>query len=364
MKRSPFLRTVAAAAALVASSAGSALAAQAPIISAVPIALSPEASVTGINDQAIIVGNGRVNGQDSPFVTGPGGQGSNAVDGVVIGDVAAINDAGVIVGNIGTLDDDQFGFDMRAFMRAPGATAVVDLGTLGGTRSQATGINRSGQIVGWSTVAGSNVEHAFITEAGGTGMRDIGHLAGVCASANAINNHGQVAGYACTAGDRFVHAFVTDAEGANLHDLGTFGGHNSAALDVNAHGVVVGWAETRSGINHAFRTDRNGAGLVDLDPGRHRSQAFAINVRGHIVGQFLDESATARAFIASTNRPKFVDLNKLVKLPDGSVLMGAVAINNRDEVVAYASNGITYLLSRVGEAMDAWCEAQDAKSAF
>jgi probable HAF family extracellular repeat protein len=313
-----------------------------------------------MNNDAVMVGNGRIDGTDSPFVTDAQGSNFRGLEGVAVGNVAAINDAGVIVGNVGALNDDHFGLDMRAFMTNPGGTGVIDLGTLGGMRSQAMAVNRNGQAVGWSTTAANKTEHAFLTEPNGVGMRDIGHLSGVCASAAAVNNRGQVAGYGCTAGERFVHAFVTGPQGADIRDLGTFGGHNSAANGVNAHGVVVGWAETRSGINHAFRTGRDGVGLVDLDPGEHRSQAFGINVRGHIVGQYLDEVyPTARAFVATVHQAKFVDLNEFVTLQDGAVLMGAVAINNRDQIVVSASNGKSYLMTHVFEALDFWLEQQE-----
>jgi len=359
MKCSRSFRSAAALASLLAL--GAVQAAQKPVVTMVEIAISPDAMATGMNNDAVIVGNGRIDGKDSPFVTGPQGMGYGGLEGVAVGDVAAINDAGMIVGNVGALNDEHFGLDMRAFMTNPGGSGVIDLGTLGGTRSQATAVNRSGQAVGWSTTAVNRTEHAFITEPNGTGMRDIGHLSGVCASANAVNNRGQVAGYGCTAGERFVHAFVTGPQGADIRDLGTFGGHNSTALGVNAHGVVVGWAETRSGINHAFRTGRDGVGLVDLDPGERRSQAFGINVRGHIIGQYLDEAnPTARAFVATVHQPKYFDLNQFAKLDDGAVFMGAVAINNRDQIVAYASNGKSYLMTHVFEALDFWLEEQQA----
>ena len=362
MTRARLFRSNAVAAALLALAAGAVHAGPLPRVTVTEIALAADAMVTGLNNDAVIVGNGRIDGHDAPFATGPGGIGGGALEGVAIGDVAAVNNAGMIVGNIGALNDQYFGLDMRAFMTRRDGRGVVDLGTLGGTRSQATAVNHAGQVVGWSTIAGSRIEHAFVTGADGIGMRDLGHLGGTCASASAVNNAGQVAGYACTVKDKFVHAFVTGPDGTQMRDLGTFGGHDSSALGVNNHGVVVGWAETNSGINHAFRTAPDGT-LVDLDPGLHRSQAFAVNRRGHIVGQYLDEvHPTARAFVASVRRGKFVDLNELATLDDGSVFMGALAVNNRDQIVAQASNGKTYLLTHAFEALDAWFDEQDATS--
>jgi len=71
-----------------------------------------------------------------------------------------------------------------------------DFGTLGGTDSQADGINDAGQVVGVSeTVFGG--PHAFITGPDGAGMVDLNSLislpAGVTLTeAVAINNSGQV----------------------------------------------------------------------------------------------------------------------------------------------------------------------------
>jgi probable HAF family extracellular repeat protein len=355
MKRSHFIRTFVASAAACALCASTAQAATAlPAVTMTAIAISPEASVTGLNNQAVVIGNGRVNGEDSPFKTGPNGSGVGPLEGVQIGDVADINEAGVIVGNLGAPDDDQFGLDMHAFMTGPGGEGVIDLGTLGGSRSQAMGINKHGQVVGWSTTPVDNMSHAFITDAGGTGMRDLGNIGGSCAAANAVNNQGRVVGYACAPGDQYTHAFITDEGGAGMRDLGTLGGLNSAAMAVNAGGVVVGWADTAKHTRHAFRTGRNGEGMVDLDTGGHQSQALGINARGHIVGLYFDQTGTSRAFVATATSRKFIDLNKLVPMVDGSVLMGAVAVNNNDQIVAFSSNGATYLMTHVFEALDAY----------
>lgn len=83
---------------------------------------------------------------------------------------------------------------------------MIDLGTLpGGSFSAATGINRRGQVAGFShvdTPAGPpfpfDVEqHGFFWENGV--MIDLGTLPGTSgpySSATGINNHGEIAGYA------------------------------------------------------------------------------------------------------------------------------------------------------------------------
>ena len=109
-----------------------------------------------------------------------------------------------------------------------GAYTAVDLGTIGGTSSQAFGINAVGQVVGWSTTGGSGT-HAFMWEKGV--MTDIGAQLGDGqeSQATAINAAGQVVGYftVCAGcgdpeGPLIRHAFLW-TKGTAI-DLGTLGG--------------------------------------------------------------------------------------------------------------------------------------------
>jgi probable HAF family extracellular repeat protein len=72
---------------------------------------------------------------------------------------------------------------------------ILDLGTLGGTRSEAYGINASGQVVGWSLVPGvSPGGHAFRTAANQPINPATDDLGGGNTSAAGINDSGQVVG--------------------------------------------------------------------------------------------------------------------------------------------------------------------------
>jgi len=122
---------------------------------------------------------------------------------------------------------------------------VQDLGTLGGTRSEAYALNEQGQIVGYSTTA-TGARHAFLWTPG-VGMQDLGVLAGGLASAaRGINDRGEVVGGSTLPSpvptrNPERHAFLWTPAGG-MQDLGALGGEftSSVAFDINNAGQVVG----------------------------------------------------------------------------------------------------------------------------
>jgi probable HAF family extracellular repeat protein len=128
---------------------------------------------------------------------------------------------------------------------------LTDLGTLGGTFSQAFGVNDKGWVVGFSTTEGDVGLHAFLWRDGV--MTDLGTLAGLdplpYSVAVSINNRGEIVGFSETSiadssgenfcGDFLVCLPVVWSRGV-MTTLPILGGSNGVAVDVNGRGEVVG----------------------------------------------------------------------------------------------------------------------------
>jgi probable HAF family extracellular repeat protein len=216
--------------------------------------------------------------------------------------------------------------------------SLTDLGTLGGILSVGGGINASGQVTGYSLLAGgAGATHAFLFSNGA--IHDLGALNGVFSSGNRINSAGQITGYSQapdgsdtafifsngvmsaisaldgrrsigrginSSGQVVGDASVPGASGWNpyhaflytngvVQDLPTLGGTSSSGVDVNDAGEVTGWANTSSEAQHAF-VYRSGQ-MVDIDTlGSQASIGIRINASGQITGSATNTSGASHAF--------------------------------------------------------------------
>ncbi len=149
---------------------------------------------------------------------------------------------------------------------------VIDLSTLGGLNSEASGVNKFGLIVGNSQIANGSV-HAFLYS--NNVMTDLGTLGGANSYATAINDAGQIVGNSQIS-DGTIHAFLYAA--GVMTDLGA-----GAASSINTAGQIV--------INSSGSTSLYTNGAMQALPqlpcpsGEFQDgSAYAINDSGEVVG--------------------------------------------------------------------------------
>jgi probable HAF family extracellular repeat protein len=257
----------------------------------------------------------------------------------------------------------------RAFLYDTGTGVMSELpATLGGTNTVSTGINGQGHVVGSADLAGGSTHHAFLFANGVT--QDLGSL-GTNSDATAINDSDVVVGFSETLNGSGGGQHAFRYQNGVMQDLGTLGGTQSGALAVNASGVIVGWAHTSQGNPHAFiwrngvMTDLNtlipaGAGwellrATGITPGNAGREAITGigQFQGHVRAFFL----TPPLDLGIQLHPHFNQLDTNIPNPHeaGQTLpMGVTVWNNE----AFSASNVTVTDSYTGPVqIDAWSGA-------
>ena len=242
-----------------------------------------------INDPGEIAGS-RMNGTGITPVLWKNGQAYDlqTLPGQQYGEVFSINNAGVMVGE--SLNGNYVTpTSIRATVFSLSGPPI-DLGTLGGSKASALGVNEQGHIVGFADNAAGQ-SHAFLYKDGV--MRDLGTLGGTFSNANGINNRGEVVGRSALPNNE-IRGFLYK-EGI-MQSIPTLGGNSSVALSINDKGDIVGFARISNGDTHAFLYS-NGV-MQDLGTlGGVSSRAHYINNRGDVVGQYVKADGSTHGFL-------------------------------------------------------------------
>lgn len=214
------------------------------------------------------------------------------------------------------------------------------------TSSDGTALNDAGQVVGASSVIrldGSTPSNPVFWSAGQPGRAvDLGSLGGSRGTAFGINNAGAVVGYSAEADGSYQPYLWQNGTMLKLPSLGGLSG--GVANAVNDTNQVVGSTPISAQIGHAALW-QDGQ-VVDLGtlgaPDASRfSSAYGINNAGDIVGFSADNPNTFRATLWR-NRVA-VDLNSLIRnlpdFPDGVLLTWAYSINDLGQIVGIGSTG-------------------------
>ncbi|HET9651507.1 MAG TPA: hypothetical protein VFP36_04925, partial [Usitatibacter sp.] len=203
----------------------------------------------------------------------------------VHGNVAAMNDAGAIVGSY-----KDTGVERAFFYRDGVLTDLGALGNVAGATSFATALNARDEVVG------SFNGRAFLYTGGA--LRDLGTLGGNAAVARGINDRGQIVGFSSDAYGQ-PNAFIYEGAMRALPGDGY-----TEAVGINNRVQVIGSGEGRYGFLIA------GGKAVALDTlpsvrakGWHHLEPKGLNEHGWIVGTAMNAQGDTRAFLLVPRTP-------------------------------------------------------------
>jgi probable HAF family extracellular repeat protein len=288
-----------------------------------------------------------VNNNGSVFVNSGAGAASavsvwNRNGGVESLDLSGSNNHGISINNSNVVAGTGIpsgATTVAAFVSGPGA-GMQWLPSLGGGLSNASALNDSGSVVGYSYTS-ANLQHAFLWSSA-NGIEDLTpNLTGNRgATATAINSVNDVVGYYYPAGSTLPVGFLW-TQSAGLTELGST---DTLPFAVNTSDTIVGQMVSSNGQHHAFSWTEAG-GFVDLGTlGGVESSALSINNSGWIVGTSLsaNKNGLLNPFLW-TPTGGMQNLNTIAKFTSEDQQTYAIHINDAG-VIAVSSNKGGFLL--------------------
>ena len=235
--------------------------------------------------------------------------------------------------------DHSFVYDTKTgnfqILNAPGASST-----------EATGVDNSGEVVGYATAQGEAYSTFGFTEMGGSYTLVVDPFAnGFLAQtfARAINDIGTVVGYyTSTTGD---HGFVeSDGVYTTLDDPDSDGGA-TYAMGINDSGTIAGYFIDDKGLMNGF-VEYNGV-YTTIDVSRSlgfETQIFGINNSGQLLGAYENTSGRYIYFIATAGSLELM-LSAPAAVEIGEGVSTAIAGLSLSEPQALPSETFTVTLS-------------------
>lgn len=237
----------------------------------------------------------------------------------------------------------------------------VDLGSLGGMDTIATGLSSDGAVVvGNSSRADSNWRAFRWTQSGGMVELSGGGPDSSAAAASADGSVvvGAVSSFVDTDGDGMPDLDVKAArwtQSGGMVSLGALGGSISFANGVSGDGsVVVGQSSTTNGKSHAFRWTQSG-GMVDLGTLESddwadytESSAEGVSADGKVVVGFVKRDSGETIAFRWTQKMGMQTINEWAGLRDSITFNSANSTNRDGSIVVGTMNGTQAVLVRSG----------------
>jgi probable HAF family extracellular repeat protein len=241
------------------------------------------------------------------------------------GNAQAANSSGVVVGYG---DAGAFGTG-TAFRYENGQMSVLPAAV--GSVAWAIDVNEAGVVAGaTSVVAGGAADVAVLWDAAGQ-PQALGTLGGQRSLALGLNELGHVVGWSNRPnGDRRAFLFA----GGQLSELPLLRGHTrGTASDINDRGLIVGGSGLR-----AVRWERGQAFPLPVPDWAKVSYAEGVNEAGHIVG-VLNSSIGGPAVPALWRSGRPVPLKELATAPAGWVFVHVSDVDDSGRIVGSGSLG-------------------------
>jgi probable HAF family extracellular repeat protein len=317
-----------------------------PIYSATEIPESRELgfitniSASGVNNKGEVSGTVKYSVEDFQQAFIYAGGMNIGISGIQGSAGNAINNNGQVVGT--TSEELLTGFGAgHAFIYSYSDNSEVDLNDrLSGQQSDGLAINSAGDITGFVSTGTCTTNltpaclaplHAFVYQ--GSGLVDIGTLGGTYSEGTGINDQNEIAGVSSVTGSSLNHLFLY-AKG-HMSDLGTVAGESFVNALINDRGEIVGSATNSAGVENSFIYRGHSFAKIPL-------VAAGLNNKGHIAGSYTAANGSRHASLYKGGR--LIDLNDLVD-PSLTFLTNAGGISDNGHIVASGLNGHLYVLT-------------------